>query len=410
MFFEAEDIKNSNPEEALDRFSNVILMEENKGVEAKWKFKCLLNMIIIKCKLQRDDDLVENITQLLKCICMDKVSRNEANDAINVILEYILELKNPEVGKNAFVKILEYLKSKNYEQLWFNASLKLAKIYLEKKEYENFEELISKLKQSCRTPDGKDDPKKSSILLEIYSLEINLYMQAMNLQKLKDIYKKTKYLSSAICDPRTNAIIKDTHGRMLLIEKDWGQARNELFEAFKSYQEVGNVKAKQILKYVVLASILAKSELNPFDNLEAKVYKEDPDILVFSNLRSAFEQKNTKELNRILTENSNKIFDDTFLIQFKEDLSMIVAKEMVTVLVSPYKRVTLQYLSTEVNVAIEKLESYLQELILDERLDGKLDLVNGYFENYGLNKNISEKNKIEALESWVRNLTSANAY
>jgi len=197
---------------------------------------------------------------------------------------------------------------------------------------------------------------------------------------------------------------------MLLIEKDWGQARNELFEAFKSYQEVGNVKAKQILKYVVLASILAKSELNPFDNLEAKVYKEDPDILVFSNLRSAFEQKNTKELNRILTENSNKIFDDTFLIQFKEDLSMIVAKEMVTVLVAPYKRVTLQYLSTEVNVAIEKLESYLQELILDERLDGKLDLVNGYFENYGLNKNISEKNKIEALESWVRNLTSANAY
>jgi len=192
MFFEAEDIKNSNPEEALDRFSNVILMEENKGVEAKWKFKCLLNMIIIKCKLQRDDDLVENITQLLKCICMDKVSRNEANDAINVILEYILELKNPEVGKNAFVKILEYLKSKNYEQLWFNASLKLAKIYLEKKEYENFEELISKLKQSCRTPDGKDDPKKSSILLEIYSLEINLYMQAMNLQKLKDIYKKNK--------------------------------------------------------------------------------------------------------------------------------------------------------------------------------------------------------------------------
>jgi len=310
--------------------------------------------------------------------------------------------------KNAFVKILDYLKSKNYEQLWFNASLKLAKIYLEKKEYTNFDELINKLKQSCRTPDGKDDPKKSSILLEIYSLEINLYMQTMNLQKLREIYKKTKYLSSAICDPRTNAIIKDTHGRMLLMEKDWGQASHELFEAFKSYQEVGNPKAKQILKYVVLASILAKSELNPFDNLEAKVYKEDKDILIFSNLRTAFEQKNTKELNRTLNENLNKIFDDQFLCQFKDDLFMIVAKEMVAVLIAPYKRVTLAYLSSEVNVAIDKLECYLQELILDERLDGKLDLVNGYFDNHALNKNLIEKSKNEAFEVWLKNLQNAN--
>jgi len=52
---------------------------------------------------------------------------------------------------------------------------------------------------------------------------------------------------------------------------------------------VGNPKTKLILKFVVLASILAKSPLNPFDNLEAKVYKDDSDIIPFYNLRLAFE-------------------------------------------------------------------------------------------------------------------------
>jgi len=56
------------------------------------------------------------------------------------------------------------------------------------------------------------------------------------------------------------------------MEKDWENARNELIEAFKSAQEVGDFKAKNILKYAVIASILAKSELNPFLNTEAKVF------------------------------------------------------------------------------------------------------------------------------------------
>jgi len=124
----------------------------------------------------------------------------------------------------------------------------------------------------------------------------------MNLTKLREICKRTKTQTSFICDPKTNAIIKNAHGIMLLMEKDWENARNELIEAFKSSQEVGDFKAKNILKYAVIASILAKSELNPFLNTEAKVFQEDKEVQVFSHLRTAYEQKNTKELNRIMTE------------------------------------------------------------------------------------------------------------
>jgi len=77
--------------------------------------------------------------------------------------------------------------------------------------------LIDKVKESCRLPDGSDDMKKSSVLLEVYSLEIGVHMQTMNIAKIKELYNKTKNISSAIADPRTMGIIKDTHGKMLMM-------------------------------------------------------------------------------------------------------------------------------------------------------------------------------------------------
>jgi len=62
-------------------------------------------------------------------------------------------------------------------------------------------------------------------------------------------------------------------------------------------------------------------------------------------LRTAFEQKNTKELNRIMTENANKIFSDSFLEKFRDDLNQIVGKEMLVVLVASYRKVSFNYLS-----------------------------------------------------------------
>ena len=69
-------------------------------------------------------------------------------------------------------------------------------------------------------------------------------------------------MSSVINDPRVLAIIKETGGKIFMSEKKWEKALDELFESFKNYQESGNTRAKTVLKYVILASILSASEIN----------------------------------------------------------------------------------------------------------------------------------------------------
>jgi len=62
---------------------------------------------------------------------MDTVAKNDATDAIYKILTGVLSFNDSQKKKAFLEKILQYLKEKNMEQLWINASLKLCKFYLE---------------------------------------------------------------------------------------------------------------------------------------------------------------------------------------------------------------------------------------------------------------------------------------
>jgi hypothetical protein len=52
------------------------------------------------------------------------------------------------------------------------------------------------------------------------------------------------------------------------------------WQAFKSYDEAGNSRRVQCLKYMVLANMLMESKVDPFDAQEAKPYKQDPEVRV----------------------------------------------------------------------------------------------------------------------------------
>lgn len=115
--------------------------------------------------------------------------------------------------------------------------------------------------------------------MEVYSFEIRVLISQKRSKELKEVYAKTKRLSSTINDPKIMAVIKETSGKMLMFERNYRLAEQELLDSFKNYQDIGNSHAKNVLKYVVLASILSGSTINPFDNKEAKVYKEDREII-----------------------------------------------------------------------------------------------------------------------------------
>ena len=93
-----------------------------------------------------------------------------------------------------------------------------------------------------------------------------------------------------------------------------------MYEAFRNYQEAGNVRAKDCLKYVVLASMLALSDINPFAAREAKVFAEDLEIIAMSDLRMSLESNDLGRFERILKNKQNRIVDEPFLMTYIQPL------------------------------------------------------------------------------------------
>ena len=206
------------------------------------------------------------------------------------------------------------LKSANNERLWFNTNLKLANLYLSMQKIPDVERLLCTLKKACQLPDGSDDVGKSTHLLEVYCLEIQLCTHTQDALRMRQLYPKTVNLTAAVSDPRIMAVIREEGGKMYMIEGQWVDAFNELFEAFRSFQQVGNARAKTCLKYLALASMLAESDINPFSAAETKAYKDDVEIIAMLDLRRALDTGDLRKFERTLRDKRNGIESEAFLM------------------------------------------------------------------------------------------------
>ena len=59
-----------------------------------------------------------------------------------------------------FFNQLYFCSDAKNERLWFKTNTKLAKLYFDIGNYTKMQKVIVEIKQSCQTPDGKDDMKK----------------------------------------------------------------------------------------------------------------------------------------------------------------------------------------------------------------------------------------------------------
>ena len=57
-----------------------------------------------------------------------------------------------------------------------------------------------------------------------------------------------------------------SHGLLFFREGEFEKAHTDFFESFKNYDESGSPRRTTCLKYLVLANMLMKSGINPFDS------------------------------------------------------------------------------------------------------------------------------------------------
>jgi len=400
QYYNSKSLKENNPNGALESFQRVLDLEN--GEKGEWGFKALKQMIKINFRLQNYEEMMTRYKQLLTYI-KSAVTRNHSEKSINSILDYISTSKQMELLQNFYETTLEALRDAKNERLWFKTMTKLGKLYYDREEFNKLARILKQLRSSCQTDDGEDDLKKGTQLLEVYALEIQMYTAQKNNKKLKALYDQSLHIKSAIPHPLILGVIRECGGKMHLREGEFEKAHTDFFEAFKNYDESGSPRRTTCLKYLVLANMLMKSGINPFDSQEAKPYKNDVEILAMTNLVNAYQNNDIKDFEKILKQNRQTIMEDTFIREHIEDLLRNIRTQVLIKLIKPYTRINITFISGELNIDPADVESLLVSCILDNTVRGRIDQVTGVLE---LDRGGEGSARYQALDKWNNQLNN----
>jgi len=402
QYYNSKALKEDDPQRALENFQKVLDLEgKEKG---DWGFKALKQMIKINFRLGSHKEMMNRYKQLLTYI-KSAVTRNYSEKSINSILDYISTSKQVDLLQNFYQTTLDALRDAKNERLWFKTNTKLGKLYFDREDWVRLQKILKQLHNSCQTDDGEDDMKKGTQLLEIYALEIQMYTAQKNNKKLKALYEQSLHIRSAIPHPLIMGVIRECGGKMHLREGEYERAHTDFFEAFKNYDESGSPRRTTCLKYLVLANMLMKSGINPFDSQEAKPYKNNPEILAMTNLVSAYQNNDINEFESILKSNRENIMEDPFIREHIEDLLRNIRTQVLIKLIKPYTRINIRFISRELNIDASEVENLLVSCILDNTIHGRIDQVNQVLE---LHRETTGAARYGAVDKWSVQISSLN--
>jgi COP9 signalosome complex subunit 2 len=397
-----------------------------------WSFKAMKQLVKLHLRAGNSEEMLKHYNQWLECIAAGDASPNAVEKGVNGMLERVASLyvgaasiktvvtgaggsggaaNASHTGSGGVILDPEKLALSVYdatlvifhpetgacknERLWFKTNMKYGQLLYEMNETAKLQQVLKELKSihpqeeenmnsmntgssSSNNNNTTNNSGSSTQALEIYALQIQLYSRQKDNKKLRDTFNKAMAVRGGIPHPRTIALIQELGGKMHMASREYEPAGKTFFQAFKSYDEAGDPSRLRCLKYLVLASMLHASSINPFDSQEARPYRDDPEIVAMTNLVHAFHNNEIQKFERILRQNQGRIMDDEFVREHVEDLLRTIRTQVLRRVIRPYTRISLPAIARELNdIPVRDVESLLVSLILDGNLDGKIDRVTG---------------------------------
>ncbi|KAJ8125109.1 hypothetical protein O1611_g8531 [Lasiodiplodia mahajangana] len=394
-YYNAKQTKKADPEGTIEEFLGIPALEQEKG---EWGFKGLKQAIKLEYQLGRYDKAVEHYTELLTYV-RSAVTRNYSEKSINNMLDFIERESENETAQRCMEQFysltLTCFQATNNERLWLKTNIKLAKLLLDRKEYLSVARKLRELQKACQRDDGSDDPSKGTYSLEIYALEIQMYSETRNNKQLKVLYQKALRVRSAVPHPKIMGIIRECGGKMHMSEENWKDAQSDFFESFRNYDEAGSLQRIQVLKYLLLTTMLMKSNINPFDSQETKPYRNDPRIAAMTELVDAYQRDEMHRYVTVLQKNQD-ILADPFIAENIDEVTRNMRTKAVVKLIAPYTKMKLGWIARQLKISEAEVQDILGYLIIDGKIRGKLDQQSGILEI----ESGGDTERVKALHNW----------
>lgn len=183
--------------------------------------------------------------------------------------------------------------------------------------------------------------------------------------------------------------------------ENWKDAQSDFFESFRNYDEAGSLQRIQVLKYLVLTTMLMRSDINPFDSQETKPYKNDPRIAAMTELVDAYQRDDIHQYETVLSKNKD-LLADPFIAENIDEVTRNMRTKAVVKLVAPYTRFRLDFIAKRLKISVPEVQDIVGFLIMDKKLRGKINQEAGTVEI----ESRADVDRMNAVADWTAAIRS----
>jgi COP9 signalosome complex subunit 2 len=345
----------------------------------------------------------------------------------------------------AFESIMQQTKNRN-EGLWYKLKMKLAQMLMARAEYAALPRILRDVERYCMKDEGGVlvvDSRRSTELLQVYAMDIQICTQRKETERLKTLYKKCmEQIEKGIPSPKIVGVIRECGGKMFMNESKWADAYKDFHEAFSSYNSAGDLRRENCLKYLLIATMLKngveseklqmeitqlqsegaqqneaainqkKDEMaglkrvDIFADQGMAPFQDRPNIRYLSDLVNAYLSSNIDGFNEIFNAHKQEILDDPFVNTYVEDILLSVRTQAIIKLIKPYTEIGMDFIAEELQIKVEEVEFLLVGLILDGKLSGSIDQMKSML---SINKRAEGEKRYAAMGKWAQQLAAVNS-
>lgn len=398
-----------------NKFKEIIELEKDNSSTCHYAFQAYQHLCIIHIKNKNIDNFSINFKEMINLY--PKVEYTYKLDTMRDII-YALSYSNDNEFSTSICRVIcdvlfeKIGTDKSIDRELLNTGVLFGKNLIQMKKVEELGELLEEMFDNMDRMDMAGDETLSNCKLELIILKIQYCNFKKQTREAKYLYFEANELNKnkVIMDNTISSIINEQGGRLYMSQKNYEKALELFKQAFYNFQSSGNNdKAKEMLKYSVLNSIIVRNSKNFVSDEEIKLYESDKKLFAMIELRKAYESADFMQINKVWNDQILKIEDDEFIITQLNEILHSIRFNYIRMKLVAYQVCKFSTLCSELGVSNDYLISILLELI---NSDSNLNIKINFTDNCVVMKeqNTKLENHYANISKWLGALNSQDNY
>jgi len=363
------EIEATRPGEAIAKYEAIIGSPDSSSQAVQAKEKAITRLGELHAKQGNGSKLAQMLDDLRPFFAV--VPKAKTAKIVRLLIDLVAKIPDSlDLQSRLCHESIEWCRAEKRSFLRQRLQTSLANILLQSKKYTEALDLLAALQTEVKRLDDKPQ------LVEINLIESNTQYAIRNLPKSKAALTAARTAANAIyCPPLLQAEIDVAAGTLNAEEKDFKTAFSYFYEAFENFDSIGNSKAVECLKYMLLCKIMMNSpeEVNAIIQGKPGMRHAGPALEAMRAVATAHEQRSLHDFEAAIEKHKAQLASDPIISSHLASLYDLLMQENICRLIEPYSVVETVHVATLMNLPLQTIEEKLSQMILDKKFRGILD-------------------------------------